>query len=239
MLFDLRGRGRRNTIKVIYITLAFLMGGGLVLFGIGGNTSGGGLLDAFTDGNAGGDIGADRYEKQIREARAQLATNPENEQAWATLIRAQINLASTGDDKFDSTTGEYTAAGQADLREAVASWNRYQAIEPKDKDEQASLASRMTKTFAALGNQKETVRMFEIVAIERDSSGAWARYAFAAYEAGNIRVGDFASKEAIKREEPDQRNQLRGELESYKQQVAPAAAVTVTPAPTAEKNKKK
>ena len=36
MLFDLRGRGRRRTVKVVYITLAFLMGGGLVLFGIGG-----------------------------------------------------------------------------------------------------------------------------------------------------------------------------------------------------------
>jgi hypothetical protein len=238
MLFDLRGRGRRNTIKVIYITLAFLMGGGLVLFGIGGNTSGGGLLDAFTDGNSGGDVGADRYEKEIREARAQLATNPENEEAWVTLIRAQINLASTGD-KFDSTTGEYNEAGQADLREAVASWNRYQAIEPKDKDEQSSLASRMTKAYTALGNQKEAVRMFEIVAIEQDSSGAWARYAFAAYAAGNIRVGDFASKEAIKREDPDQRNQLKGELESYKEQVAPAAVPSVTAAPTAEKNKKK
>ena len=34
MLFDLRGRGRRRTVKIVYITLALLMGGGLVLFGI-------------------------------------------------------------------------------------------------------------------------------------------------------------------------------------------------------------
>ena len=33
MLFDLRGRGRRRTIQVIYLGLAVLMGGGLVLFG--------------------------------------------------------------------------------------------------------------------------------------------------------------------------------------------------------------
>ena len=31
MLFDLRGRGRRRTVKIVYITLAFLMVGGLVL----------------------------------------------------------------------------------------------------------------------------------------------------------------------------------------------------------------
>ncbi len=47
MLFDLRGSGRRRTVKIVYITLAFLMGGGLVLFGIGGDVSGG-LFDAFT-----------------------------------------------------------------------------------------------------------------------------------------------------------------------------------------------
>ncbi len=49
MLFDLRGRGRRRTVKIVYITLALLMGGGLVLFGIGGGGAmQGGLVDAIT-----------------------------------------------------------------------------------------------------------------------------------------------------------------------------------------------
>ena len=48
MLFDLRGRGRRRTVQSIYLGLAILMGGGLVLFGIGG-TSSGGLLDAIKE----------------------------------------------------------------------------------------------------------------------------------------------------------------------------------------------
>src|SRR4051812_49997896 len=52
MLFDLRARGRRTTIKVIYVFLALLMGGGLIFFGIGGATNGG-LLDAFKGGNGG------------------------------------------------------------------------------------------------------------------------------------------------------------------------------------------
>ena len=34
MLFDLRARGRRRAIKVIYLFLAVLMGGGLVFFGL-------------------------------------------------------------------------------------------------------------------------------------------------------------------------------------------------------------
>jgi len=54
MLFDLRGAGRRRTVKVVYITLAFLMGGGLVLFVIGGDVSGG-LVDAITERGTGDD----------------------------------------------------------------------------------------------------------------------------------------------------------------------------------------
>ena len=32
MLFDLRGRGRRRVVQVVYLGLALLLGGGLVLF---------------------------------------------------------------------------------------------------------------------------------------------------------------------------------------------------------------
>ena len=39
MLFDLRGR-RRRAVQATYLILAVLMGGGLVLFGIGGDVSG-------------------------------------------------------------------------------------------------------------------------------------------------------------------------------------------------------
>ena len=47
MLFDLRGRGRRRFVQGIYLGLAILMGGGLILFGVGAGTNGG-LLDAFS-----------------------------------------------------------------------------------------------------------------------------------------------------------------------------------------------
>ena len=34
MLFDLRASGRRRVVKVVYVFLAVLIGGGLVLFGV-------------------------------------------------------------------------------------------------------------------------------------------------------------------------------------------------------------
>ena len=58
MLFDVRGRHRKNAIKVIYVFLAILMGGGLVLFGIGGATNGG-LVDAITQGGGSSSSGAE------------------------------------------------------------------------------------------------------------------------------------------------------------------------------------
>ena len=69
MLFDLRGSGRRTTVKVVYVTLAILMGGGLVLFGIGGSVSGG-LIDAITQSDSTSATGDER----VPEARRRGAS---------------------------------------------------------------------------------------------------------------------------------------------------------------------
>jgi hypothetical protein len=245
MLFDLRGRGRQNTVKIIYIALAFLMGGGLVLFGIGGATSGG-LVDAITGNGSGGDTGAARFEKQVKQAQAKLATNRQDEAAWVTLIRAQVNLAGTGD-QYNSATTQYTEAGKADLRKATASWKAYLGIEPKDKAEQARVASRIVQAYAALNDLPSLVQAQEIVALNRNAVGPYAALAQYAYLAGQTRKGDLAAKKALSLEDPDQRNQLKGELDSYKQQapVATATPVTtveipsLTPTPTGKKKQKK
>ena len=52
MLFDLRSRGRRRTVQAVYLGLAVLIGGGLVLFGVGAGNGLGGLLNAFTGGGS-------------------------------------------------------------------------------------------------------------------------------------------------------------------------------------------
>jgi len=47
MLFDLHGR-RRRVVQATYLALAVLMGGGLVLFGVGGDVS----FNIFSDAQA-------------------------------------------------------------------------------------------------------------------------------------------------------------------------------------------
>src|SRR3954451_22742779 len=110
MLFDLRGRGRKNTVRVIYILLAFLMGGGLVLFGIGGDTSGG-LVDAITGSGSSPDSSQKRFEKQERAALAKTRPDPSAAAAWAALVRSRVQLASTGD-RYDATNDSYSAKGK-------------------------------------------------------------------------------------------------------------------------------
>lgn len=231
MLFDLRGRGRQNTVKVVYIALAFLMGGGLIFFGIGGNTSGGGLLDAFTGSGSSGDVGADRYKKEIAAAKKSLAANRRDEAAWSQLIGAQVNLAGTGE-QFNSATNTYTAAGLDDLRDAVASWQAYQAIEPRNEDEEARVAKKVVEPYIALENLPEAVTAQEVVAINRNATGNYSTLAQLAYAAGQTRAGDLAAKKAIQLEDPDQRAQLKSSLDQAKQQSATASA-TPTPSATA------
>jgi hypothetical protein len=74
MLFDLRGR-RRRAVQVTYLMLALLMGGGLVLFGIGGSVSGG-LIDAFK-GGGGGSSTDSALEDRVDKAEERLAANPQ------------------------------------------------------------------------------------------------------------------------------------------------------------------
>jgi hypothetical protein len=243
MLFDLRGRGRQNSVKVIYGFLALLMGGGLVLFGIGSGSSGGGLLDAVTGGGSSGDTGAKRFEKQITQARAQLRTDRHNETAWGNLIRAQVNLAGSGS-QYNTATQKYNAKGKADLRAATLSWKTYEALPPKNKDNEGRVASRIAQAYVALEDLPGLVDAQEIVALNRNATGPYAALAQYAYLAGQTRKGDLAARKALSLADPSERNQLKGDLAQYKQQgaqAAPSAAPvqTVTAAPKAKKTKKK
>src|SRR4051812_38949165 len=104
MLFDLRGAGRRRAVQGIYLALAILMGGGLVLFGIGGNVSGG-LLDAVKGDGSGG--GSNTFEKRVEQLETKVRTNPADAAAWVALARARYQETSTGEN-YDQATSSFT-----------------------------------------------------------------------------------------------------------------------------------
>src|SRR3712207_3547206 len=121
MLFDLRGRGRRRTVQVIYATLAILLGGGLVLFGIGGDVQGG-LFDAFTGGGGGGDN--DVLEEDVEKAEERIRANRQDAMAWADLAEAKITLAGQSEG-YDETNGTYNGESRALVVDATRAWEQH------------------------------------------------------------------------------------------------------------------
>src|ERR1700761_1148472 len=102
MLFDLRGKGRRRTVRVIYLGLALLMGGGLVLFGVGAGNGNGGILNAFTNnGTSSGQKSA--VSAQEKTALKAVRLDPKSPPAWASLVQARWASASQAPD-YDSST---------------------------------------------------------------------------------------------------------------------------------------
>jgi hypothetical protein len=218
MLFDLRARGRRRTVQAIYLTLAILMGGGLVFFGIGGEVSGG-LLDGLglTGQGGGGSSASEQLEKQQKAALRRTQANPRDAAAWATVTRIRYQQAGQGDN-YDQETGAFTAAGRRELAQAAESWTRYLALERERPD--PNVAILMVQAFGpnALNRPKDGVTAAEIVAEARPSAQTYYQLAVFAYAAGQTRKGDLAGKKAVDLAPEDQRAAVKSQIDAAKQQ---------------------
>lgn len=142
MLFDLKGK-RRRTVQGVYLTLAILMGAGLVLFGIGSSVNGG-LGDLFNGGS--GSNQADKtIQKRIDAAEKQVQANPKNAVALAAIVRGRYQLATAN---ADPNTSEFTDKARSDLQGAVAAWQRYLQAAPKPD---ISLTRLVLQAYQGLG----------------------------------------------------------------------------------------
>jgi hypothetical protein len=222
MLFDLRGSGRRRTVKIVYITLAFLMGGGLVLFGIGGGGGiSGGLVDAITERSGGTDNSANRFTKQEKAAVAKTQANPQDAAAWAALARARFQLAGSGEN-FDPAKGTFTSKGTAQLQAAGQAWDHYLSLNPKKPDDR--VASLMVQAFGALNKPDKAAEAQEVITDARPTASTFTQLAIFAYQAGQTRKGDLAKNKALELTDPDMRQALKGQLEQAKQSAAGSSA---------------
>jgi hypothetical protein len=192
MLFDLRGRGRRRTIQGIYVTLAVLMGGGLVFFGIGGNTSGG-LFDAFKGGSG---SGSDTFSKQVTQAQKTLKVNPNDAAAWAIIARTRFQQAGQGS-SYDQQTSQFTDKGKSQLQQSATAWEHYLALNPSKPDD--ALASLMVQVYSpsALNQPAKGVKAAQIVTAVRPSAQTFYTLAVFAYAAGDKRTGDLAAAKTL------------------------------------------
>jgi len=217
MLFDLRGRGRRRTVQVIYLSLAILMGGGLVFFGIGGEVSGG-LGDALglTDSSGGGGTSADDQLKKAEErALKRTQANPRNAPAWAALADARFKLAGQGD-RYDQNTGQFTDSGKEQLQSASDAWVRYLALKPEQPN--PNVARLMLRAYSpdGLRDARNGVTTAEIIADADPNVNNLAQLAVFAYAAGQTRKADLAAAKAVELAPAQQRAQVKGQLDQVK-----------------------
>jgi tetratricopeptide (TPR) repeat protein len=233
MLFDLRGSGRRRAVKIVYITLAFLIGGGLVFFGIGGGGAlSGGLVDAITSSDGGGGVNVDRFRAAEQKATREARADPQNAALWAAVARARFNLASAGEN-VNQSTGEFSDQGKAELQAAGRAWEEHLKLAGNKAD--SRVAGLMVQAYSVLGEFDKAAEAQEVIALDRDSSGAYAQLALLAYQAGQTRKGDLARDKALKLTDPDMRQNIKGQLDQARAQAVlqsgQGAAPTPTPSP--------
>jgi hypothetical protein len=211
MLFDLRGRGRRRTVQVIYVGLALLMGVGLIGFGIGGGFGGGGLLTAASNNEG---AGSASFANQIKKYQKLVAKQPSDVSAWEGLTTAQLHEA--GGEAFVKE-GKLTSKGKELFSEVGQSWNSYLALNPPKPN--LTLAKEMVRVFGeeGLNNPAAAVQVLQIVvAAEPQSASLFGALAEYAYKAKNTRQGDLAAAKAVSLAPAAERARLKKELAELK-----------------------
>jgi hypothetical protein len=210
MLFDLRGR-RRRAVQVTYLMLALLMGGGLVLFGIGGDVSGG-LVDAFK-GTGGGDSGDSALRDRVERQEERLATSPQNEALLQNLIRDHYSLAQS---QRDSSTIGFPEDAQDELRKAGAYWQRYLTAVDGDPSAEAARYAALVYGEQALNRPKQAQRAAEIIANEANDVASYLELVRAAALAGDTRIADLAATKAVELAPKAQRKLVKKQAEALK-----------------------
>ncbi len=210
MLFDLRGRGRRRTVRVIYIGLAVLMGSGLVLFGVG-SFGGGGILNNIS-GNEGSNSAS--FSNQIKKYQKITKQQPSNASAWEHLTENLLHEA--GGEAYVTSTG-VTSKGKELFSQASQAWGSYLALNPPKPS--VRLAQLVLPVYAE-GGLNEPAKAVEalqiVVAAKPDNAAYYAQLAQYAYKAKNVRVGDLASAKAVSLSPAAQKARVKSELAEIK-----------------------
>jgi hypothetical protein len=208
MLFDLRGR-RRRAVQATYLLLAVLMGGGLVLFGIGGDVSGG-LLDAFKGG--GGPSAGSAFQDRIDKQEERLQANPQNQVILASLVRDYYSLATS---QRDTGTAGFPPDAKDDLGKAGTYWQRYSAVADKPSPDVAGYALQVYDV-GGLNKPKEAQKAAAILAEDANDTPSYLRLVSYAARAGDTRTADLAGQKAVDLAPKDQQKLIKKQVEALK-----------------------
>lgn len=232
MLFDLQSPRRRGVIKVVYATLAILLGGGLIFFGIGSDATGG-LSDIFTGG---GSDPEDQFEDQIEDAEQRAQENPNDPNAQAELVQLHYQ-AGNAQLEVDSETGQqqFTSEAQESYTKAANAWDRYVKLAGGKPDSSTALLAVQAfsalangaLTSAAQGDGQEALNAADdaltyftsageaqrAIADESGNANDFASVAQFLYFGGDFPGAEQATQEALAAAKGGQRSQLQKQLD--------------------------
>ena len=221
MLFDLRGK-RRRAVQGTYLTLAILLGAGLVFFGIGSSVSGG-LSDVFSGGGGGSNQGDKIVQDKIDNAEKQLKVNPQNTAALAAVIRGHYQLATAN---ADPETGEFSTDARENLQQAVDAWQRYLTTEPKKPDiGLARVSVQAYSGLAQLGSDDQSAvqrywagaaEATELIAGAQPNPANYVALVQYATLAGQTNKADLAGKRAVALAPKSQRKTVQQQVTAAK-----------------------
>ena len=219
MLFDLRARGRRRTVQAVYLGLALLIGGGLVLFGVGTGSGVGGLLNAFTGGGSSSSSSNPPVTQAEKAAERQTRLHPSSPQAWVQLIDARV---AAGYQQCSATT--CTAAGRRELQAAGQAWQRYAKLTSHPNTE---VARTVANSYETLGDYKNAASAWMVVTQASPNNATYLEFlARDAYRAGETRIGDLAAQRALSLVPKAQRKQVQQALQQFKSGTASSGSAS-------------
>jgi hypothetical protein len=218
MLFDLRSRGRRRTVRVVYSFLALVMVVGLVGLGIGTGNSGGILNAGQNNGSGGGSAVSDQALKSALKA---VKKNP-SAANWANLMQARYSAAGTGSN-YNSSASTYTAGGKKQLQYGADAWQQYLKVTtPKQRTGSAFLQNSFLAAdiYQSLSQWSDEAQAWNY-ALQNTAGTAQALkpslcLALSSYAAKQISKGDLAAAEAVKLSSKLSRITLQSTLKSVR-----------------------
>jgi hypothetical protein len=219
MLFDTRGR-RKHVIRVVYATLALLMGASLFL--VVGPFS---IADIFNTASTTNP--ATVLDEQAERIEAKLRTEPDNADLLLSLTRTRI-AAGNAQSEVNPETGLpfLTPEGSEDLFLASEAWKRYLKATNEPNPSGAllmagayfSLAESGGTTFEEIEENIENAAAAQrIVAETRPSVGSLTNLAIYEYFANDFAAGDEAARKAEEKAPKAEAKEVKTQLAEFRQ----------------------
>ena len=124
---------------------------------------------------------------------------------------------------------------------AATAWEKHLELAKDKPDDRVATVMVQAYSQVGLNEPEKAVAAQEIITEARPKDTTFATLAVLAYQAGQTRKGDLATKEALALADEDDRNTLKSELDQAKQQslASQIQDATQSPAATATPEKEK